>query len=106
MRIGKIRFRNILGRGRYGLRTSSYRRGNVKLHRPLGLRLARLLGADPCVMICRVRLLLCWDCELRPVRRDILRRVVSQRHERIVRGTAPASRPRTNPGETFRLQNR
>lgn len=39
------------------------------------VRVAHLFGLDPCVMVCRVRWLLCWRPEVRSVWCEILNRV-------------------------------
>lgn len=41
----------------------------------LAIRLADVLGLDRCVMVCRVRWLLCWRPEVRSVWCEILNRV-------------------------------
>ncbi|MTW21176.1 hypothetical protein [Allochromatium palmeri] len=43
----------------------------------LAIRAAKALGLDPCVVVAWVAWALCWRPEVRAVRREILRRVVT-----------------------------
>ncbi|TCT23857.1 hypothetical protein EDC35_101171 [Thiobaca trueperi] len=55
----------------------------------LAIRLADVLGLDPCVMVCRLRWLLCWRPEVRSVWREMLNRVqVGQVPARAARRSA------------------